>query len=165
MKLNDLLGKTDLDMNVSHIKAFFLGALSAEKPMPFNKAMEELLSEAPEAKTELEGELKALWDDLLKNKPAELQRIFPEAANDKEFLEQAKDQLDFYLTAMSLSGTHTESVKNEDLADLIDELEDTVMELDEYLSEEELDADKGKELRANLLEVWTEYLQTTDVKQ
>ena len=85
--------------------------------------------------------------------------MFPAALNTREYLLQAKDQLDFYLTAMSLSGTHTESVKNEDLADLIDELEDTVMELDEYLSEE-ADEAEGLELKEILLETWGDYLRT-----
>lgn len=159
MKLQELIGQTDLDMNISHIKAFFLGVMSAEKPMPFNKAVEELLMEAPEAAKTLEGELKLLWDDLLKNKPAELQKLFPENSNTIEFLALAKDQLDFYLTAMALSGTHTESIKNEDVAELVDELEDTVMDLDEYLSEEtnEQESEEFKEL---LLETWRDYLQT-----
>ena len=159
MKLQELISQTDLDMNISHIKAFFLGVMCAEKPMPFNKAVEEMLSEAPEAAKLLEGELKVLWDDLLKNKPAELQKLFPASKDTKEFLMQAKDQLDFFLTAMSLSGTHTESVKNEDLADLIDELEDTVMELDEHLSEDDLNAEESEELKEALLETWTEYLE------
>jgi len=159
MKLQELIGQTDLDMNLAHIKAFFLGVMSAEKPLPFTKAVEEMLTEAPEAAKVLEPELRIYWDLLLKNKPAELQSLFPAALNTREFLLQAKDQLDFYLTAMSLSGTHTESVKNEDLADLIDELEDTVMELDEYLSEE-ADEVEGLELKEILIETWGDYLRT-----
>lgn len=160
MKLQELIGQTDLDMNISHIKAFFLGVMSAEKPMPFNKAVEEMLMEAPEAAKVLNDELKVLWDDLQKNKPAELQKLFPENSNTIEFLTTAKDQLDFYLTAMALSGTHTESIKDEDLADLVDELEDTVMDLDEYLAEEtnEQESEEFKEL---LLETWQDYLRTS----
>lgn len=164
MKLQELIAQTDLDMNLSQIKAFFLGVLSAEKPLPFHKAMEELLSESPEARKSLESELKLLWDDLLKNKSAELQKFFPEASDTKEFLDQAKDQLDFFLTAMSLSGTHTESVKNEDLADLIDELEDTVMDLDEYLAEGDVDDAESEELKELLLETWQDYLRTSQIK-
>lgn len=160
MKLQELIGQTDLDMNLSHIKAFFLGVMSAEKPMPFAKAVEEMLMEAPEAAKVLEPELKLLWDELQKNKPAELQKLFPENKNTLEFLAQAKDQLDFYLTAMALSGTHTESVKNEDLADLIDELEDAVMDLDEYLSEDTNDTE-SEEFKELLLETWQDYLRTS----
>lgn len=160
MKLQELIGQTDLDMTLSHIKAFFLGVLSAEKPMPFPMAVKEMLSETPEAAKLLEGELKLLWDDLAKNKPAELQKLFPASSDTNEFLEMAKEQLDYYLTAMSLSGTHTESVKDEDLADLIDELEDTVMDLDEYLSQDDIDEEESKELKETLLETWQDYLGT-----
>lgn len=161
MKLQELINSSELDMSIAHIKAFFLGALSAEKPMPFNLAVAEMLSEVPEAAKSLEPELKKLWDDLVKNKPGELQSLFPESSNLKEFLSNAKDQLDFYLTALSLSGTNTESCQNEDVADLIDELEDTVMDLDEYLSEDDADAEEGKELKEMLLEAWQDYLRTS----
>ncbi|MBA2405205.1 MAG: hypothetical protein H0V66_10575 [Bdellovibrionales bacterium] len=160
MKLQELIGRHNVDMTVAHIKAFFLGVLSAERPMPFVKAVEEMMAETPEAIKELEPELKLLWDDLVKNKPAELQKLFPQSSDLKEFLATAKDQLDFYLTALSLSGTNTETCKNEDVADLIDELEDTVMDLDEYLSESNADENEGEELKELLLEAWQDYLRT-----
>ena len=161
MKLQELINGTELDMTVSHIKAFFLGAMSAEKPMPFHKALEEMLSEIPQAVKPLETELKNLWDDLQKNKPFELQNMFPKAETNKEFLTLAKDQLDFYLTALSLAGTNTESCKNEDMAELIDELEDTVMDLDEYTSEDKVDEEEeGEELKDSLLEAWQDFLRT-----
>lgn len=160
MKLQELIGHANLDMSIAHIKAFFLGVLSAERPLPFVKAVEEMMAETPEAVKELEPELKKLWDELVKNKPAELQKLFPVSSDLKEFLSNAKDQLDFYLTALSLSGTNTETCKNEDVADLIDELEDTVMDLDEYLSESNADEAEGEELKELLLEAWQDYLRT-----
>ena len=161
MKLQELIGRHNIDMTIAHIKAFFLGVLTAERPLPFKKAVEEMMAETPEAIPELEGELKILWDDMVKNKPAELQKLFPVSGDLKEFLTTAKDQLDFYLTALSLSGTNTETCKNEDVADLIDELEDTVMDLDEYLSEAEPDEAEGEEIKELLLEAWQDYLRTS----
>jgi len=159
MKLQELIGQTDLDMTPSQVKAFFLGALTAERPLPFSKAMEEMLSETPEAHKVLEQDLKILWDDLQKNKVIELKKIFSDESKLEEFLTQAKDQLDFYLTALSLSGTNIENCKNEAWADLIDELEDFVMELDDYLSETHPDQGKGEELKENLLETWDQYVK------
>lgn len=161
MKLQELIAQNDLDMNLAHMKAFFLGVLSAKKPLPFALAVKELLSETPEAAKSLEPELKVLWDELSKNKTSELQKLFPESSDTKEFLSMAKDQLDYYLTAMSLSGTHTDSIEDEDLADLVDELEDTVMDLDEYLSVAGTDEEESKELKETLLETWADYLQTS----
>ena len=159
MKLQELITQNDLDMNINHIKAFFLGVMSAQKPMPFKNAVEEMLTEAPEAAKALNDELKNLWDDLQKNKPAELQKLFPENSNTVEFLSNAKEQLDFFLTALALSGTHAETIENEDLADLVDELEDTVMDLDEYLTEETNEAESA-EFKELLLETWQDYLRT-----
>lgn len=142
-------------------KAFFLGVLSAERPLPFIKAAEELLSENPEAFKDVEIELKVIWDELVKNKPAELEKLLLGSKDLKEYLTQVKDLLDYYLTALSLSGTNTENCSSEDMADLIDELEDTVMDLDEYLSEEKPDIEEGEELREMLMETWLEYLKVT----
>jgi hypothetical protein len=161
MKLQELIGQTELDMTIPQIKAFFLGFMTAEKPLPFPKAMEELLSQTPEAQGTLEAELKNLWEELHRNKASELKRIFPSKTNLKEFLAEAKDQLDFYLTALSLSGTNTESCKDEDRADLIDELEDTVMDLEAYLSETSVEESEGEELKEMLLEAWDDYLKTS----
>jgi hypothetical protein len=158
MKLQELIGQTELDMTVAHVKAFMLGVMSAEKPMPFKKAMEEMLSQTPEAAPLLEEELKNLWSEVEKNKPAEYQNFFPTAIDTKTFLEQAKDQLDFFLTAMSLSGTTAETCKNEDMADLIDELEDSVMEVDEYLADP-ADEAEGEEIQEMLLETWQEFVR------
>lgn len=163
MKLQELIGHANLDMSVAHIKAFFLGVLSAERPLPFVKAVEEMMAETPEAIKELEPELKKLWDELVKNRPAELLKLFPESPDLKVFLSNAKDQLDFYLTALSLSGTNTETCKNEDVADLIDELEDTVMDLDEYLSESNPDEAEGEEFKELLVEAWLDYLRTASI--
>lgn len=159
MKLQELIGQTDLDMTPSQVKAFLLGALTAERPLPFPKAMEEMLSESPKAQKVLEQELKIFWDELQKNKVSELKNIFSDESKLEEFLTQAKDQLDFYLTALSLSGTNIENCKNEEWADLIDELEDFVMELDDYLSENNPDQEQGEELKENLLETWDQYVK------
>jgi hypothetical protein len=161
MKLQELIKQTELDMTVEQIKAFFLGILTAERPLPFPKAIAEMLSETPEAEKVLSTELKVMWDAVQQNKSSELKGIFTENSNLKDFLTMAKDQLDFYLTALSLSGTNTESCKNEDRADLIDELEDTVMDLDEYLSFPQPTEEEGLELKAILLETWQDYLETS----
>lgn len=159
MKLQELINQTELDMTENQVKAFFLGAMTAERALPFSKALEEMLDQTPEAKGVLEAEFKRLWDEVQMNQTNELQHLFGPNTNLKEFLLEAKDQLDFYLTALSLSGTNVESCKNEDLADLIDELEDAVMDLDEYLSEDSPNASEGVELKEMLLETWQDFIK------
>ena len=159
MKLQELIQSTDLDMTTAQVKAFLLGVLTAQKPLAFPKAIEEMLSATPEATKTLEAELKILWDYLLQNKSSELKILLPKATNLTDFLTQAKDQMDFYLTGLGLSGTNVESCKNEDVADLLDELEDSVMDMDEYLSEENPDLTEGEELKEMLLETWKDYLK------
>ncbi len=69
MKLQELIGQTDLDMTPSQVKAFFLGALTAERSLPFPKAMEEMLSETHpdlEQGEELKENLLETWDQYVK---------------------------------------------------------------------------------------------------
>ncbi len=159
MKLQELIQQTELDSTVDQIKAFFLGVQSAEKPLPFKLALEELLSATPEVLPQLQDELKILWDNIAKNRPYEYQNMFGQVSSTQEYLAHARDQLDYFLTALSLSGTHAESVENEDLADLIDELEDTVMELDDYLAGPPDEPD-ALELKVALEETWQDYVRT-----
>lgn len=159
MKLQELIDQTELDMTVAQVKAFFLGILCAEKPMPFPKAIDELLAETSEAKASLEPDLIKLWDELKANLKTELKNMFPMDEVDlNTFMEISKEQLDYFLTAMSLSGTNTESCNNEELAELIEELEETVADMDDFLSEE--DNENGEEFKDSLLETWTEFVSS-----
>lgn len=159
MKLQELIDQTELDMTVAQVKAFFLGILCAEKPMPFPKAVDELLTEAPEAKASLEPSLIKLWDKLKANLKTELKNMFPlDEVDLNTFMEISKDQLDYFLTAMSLSGTNAESCNDEELAELIEELEETVADMDDFLSEE--DNENGEEFKESLLETWTEFVSS-----
>ncbi len=159
MKLQELIDQTDLDMGPKQVEAFFLGVLSAQKPLPFPKALEELLSAAPESKATLEGELKKLWDKLKANYQTELENLFNSKAPLNEFLTEARDQLDYFLTALSLSGTHADSVDDEDLLELMEELEDTVMEIEDYLAEDKPSKAEGEEMKEMLLEAWKEFVE------
>jgi hypothetical protein len=159
MKLQELIKSTELDMTTDQVKAFLLGVLTAQRPLPFPQAIEEMLSATPEAAPILEAELKLLWDHLLQHQSSELKNIFPKSPNLKDFLSLAKDQMDFYLTGLGLSGTNVENCKNQEVADLLDELEDSVMDLDEYLSEEESNLEEGEEHKEMLLETWQDYLK------
>lgn len=157
MKLQELIDQTELDMTEAQVKAFFLGVLCAEKPLPFPKALDEILSETPEAKKELEPEFKKLFEQLKTNLKAELAKMFPIEDDINAFMEIAKDQLDYFLTAMSLSGTTTESCKDEDLAELIEELEDTVEDMDDFLSDSEATPEDGADFKEFLIGTWADF--------
>lgn len=157
MKLQDQLDSTDLDMTEMQVKAFFLGVLCAEKPLPYHKALEELLEDAPEAKSVLEAPLKTLWETLQKNMKRELEKMFPEENDIHTFIEVSKEQLDFFLTGMSLSGTNTDSCDDEELAAFIEELEDTVEDMDDFLADSEATDEDGEDFKEFLLDTWKEF--------
>ncbi len=160
MELREKIESTDLDMTEAQIKAFFLGVLCAEKPLPYAKALEELLVETPEAKRVLEAPLKVLWDELRLNLKSELDNMLPDESDVMTFLEISKDQLDFFLTAMSLSGTSTDSCDDADLAEFIDEIEDTIEDMDEFLSDDEATKEDGENFKEFLLSTWSEFTNT-----
>lgn len=157
MKLQTHINSTDLDMTEAQVKAFFLGVLCAEKPLTFGRALEELLSETPEAMTELGVPMKEFWDHISKNIKTELESIFPHEEDVHNFIEVAKDQLDYFLTGMSLSGTNTESCDDEGLAEFIEELEDTVEDMDDFLADSEATAEDGEDFKEFLLDAWKEF--------
>lgn len=158
MNLQALIDSTELDMTVDQVKAFFLGVLCADRPLSFGQALEELLSEAPDSKKELEGELKKMWSMLETNSIKELENIFPQEGDVKVFLEKARDQLDYFLTALTLSGTNSDDCEIEEMGEVIEELEDTVMDMDEYLSVSNPASEDSEQLKENLLESWNEFI-------
>jgi hypothetical protein len=157
MKLQEVLDSTEIDMTEMQVKAFFLGVLSAEKPLPFPKALDEFLADAPELKPELEAPLKTLWEQLSKNMKGELEKMFPQEVDIHTFIELSKDQLDFFLTGMSLSGTNTETCNDEELAEFIEELEDTVEDMDDFLADSEASDEDGEDFKEFLLDAWKEF--------
>lgn len=160
MSVQDQIDSTELDMTEAQVKAFFLGILCAEKPLPFHKALIELLSETPEAKEKLEASFQSIWTDLTKNLKNELAQMFPIENDIHTFLEISKDQLDFFLTGMSLSGSNIESCKDEDLSTLIEELEDAVEDLDDFLSDSEASSEEGEDFKEYLLETWKNFVSS-----
>lgn len=157
MKLQDHINSTDFQMSEQQVKAFLLGTLCAEKPMPIERAIEELMAENPEAKDLLAAPLKDTWEGLKKNLKKELGLMFSQEEDLIAFMEMARDQLDYFLTGMSLSGTNLDSCKNPELMEFIDELEDTVEDLDDFLSDSEPSAEDGEEFKEFLLGTWADF--------
>lgn len=158
MKLQELLDSTDLDVSESQVKAYFLGGLCAEKPASMNKAIDDLISDDPEARKAVEAPLKAFWENLQKNKKHELSTMFPIENDLEKFLDSSRDLIDEFLTGMSLAGTNIEKCKDEELMELIEVLEEYVEEIDDLLSD--FDKEAAADLKENLLENWTEFSQT-----
>lgn len=157
MKIQDHINSTDLDMTEIQVRAFFLGVLCAEKPLPYHKALTELLSETPEAKQALEVPLKSVWDELHKNLKSELNKMFPDESDTRSFVELAKDQLDFFLTAMTLSGTNADNCDDEELGEFINMLEELVEDMEDFLADSEASEKDGEDFREFLLDNWKSF--------
>jgi hypothetical protein len=157
MKLQELINEADLVMTLPQIKAFFLGALHAEKPLPFDSAILEVLEDK---NPELEAELRTYFDELKAKRAQETKTIFPKAKTDQEFMSIAREQLDFFLMGMSLAGTHGEACSDTDVGELIDELEDTVLEIDEYLSVENPEQEDTDDIKTFFIETWEDFIKS-----
>jgi len=164
MNLQTLLNQSDLDLTLPQIKAFLLGVIDGKKPLTSAKAVEELLLEVEEGKKELEAGILNLWEELQKNKVTELTNLFTVTSEFATFLETSKEQLDYFLTGLSLSGTSADYADKESLAEILEDLEDMVFELDDYLASDSVTDEESEELREELLEMWKEYLKISSKK-
>ena len=160
MKLQELIDSTELEMTPEQIKAFFLGTLCAEKPLTFPRALDELLAETPESKDTLSKDLNALWDEITKSQKKALKDLFPQNDNAKKFLEGAKDQLDYFLMGMSLAGTSIDNCKNEDFATFLEEMEDCLEDIEDWLSEKSPDEEEGESIKEFLQEGWDGFVSS-----
>jgi hypothetical protein len=157
MKLQDHLNSTDIEMTELQVKAFFLGMLCAEKIPSPSQAVDEFLSDFPELRSVLTVPLKETYEQLRQNLRLELEAMFPTENDITIFIETSKEQLDFFLTGMSLAGTNTEDCKDKELAGFIDELEDTVEDMDDFLADSEATAEDGEDFKKFLLDLWNEF--------
>jgi uncharacterized protein YgfB (UPF0149 family) len=171
MSLANALKGCDLEMNPREIEAFFLGCLSAEKPMKEERALKELFLEdtkvtvnfeSPAARAELEKELKTLWKDLSKNLEKRREKLL--IIDGKSLKEEiiALGRLgDFFLMGMTLAGTSIED-QDDEAGDLLDEMEDHLLLFDDWVADEESRLDKdvwieeGQKYKRELVELWSE---------
>jgi hypothetical protein len=158
MKLQDHLNSTDLDMTEAQVKAFFLGMLCAEKIPSTSQAVDEFLSDFPNLRPILTAPLKVEYEQLRHHLKRELESMLPVENEVRVFIETTKDQLDFFLTGMSLAGTNTEACEDENLAEFIDELEDIVEDMDDFLADSEATSIDGEDFKKFLLELWSEFV-------
>ena len=150
----------DKPMESQNIRAFFLGTLTAERPMPFHKAVDEIFVAAPEDKAQFEADLKKEWDSISTNLKTEMINLMDDKGmSDIDFLKVAQENLDYYLTGLSLSGTTMETSSDEDFSDLLDEMEDVVLDLEEYIMEEKFEATETKEFKEVVQSLWTDMIE------
>lgn len=153
MALQTLLSSTDTNLTEAQIRAFYLGTFMADRPVPFQTAMEEVLMEAEVDDIKAwEKDMKALYDQVKGNVHKEMKNLLEEESDLKKFLQSALGRLDYFLTGYAVSGASDD----EDVAETVEELEDTVLDLEDYLADENATKESGMELKKLTLETWKE---------
>lgn len=153
MGLESLLSSTDTNLTEGQIRAFYLGTFFADRPVPFQTAMEEVLMEAEvDDLKSWEKDMKALYDRMKADASGEMKKLIEEDADLKKFLQNALGRLDYFLTGYAVSG----ATDDEDAAEVVEELEDTVLDLEDYLADEKATKESGQELKKLVLDTWKE---------
>ncbi len=151
MALSTLLATTDASITEGQIRAFYLGTFVADKPVPFKTAMEEVLMEAEIEDYKIwEKDMKALHDHVKANVHKEMDALLEESSDLKKFLQDALGRLDYFLTGYAVSGASDDN----DTAELVEELEDSVLDLEDYLADESSTKENGLELKKLTLATW-----------
>jgi uncharacterized protein YgfB (UPF0149 family) len=154
MGLQELIEQSELDLSLGQVKAFMLGVLTSEDPLSFPEALDELMTEAPGARRPLEPHLQQLWKELNNKDNQELANLFLFETEDvRSYLTEAQERLDYFLTGLSLAGTSSEDAEGE-LGEMLEELEATLEDLDDFVADEKAQNEKGEEIRENLLACW-----------
>ena len=151
MGLQTLLTSTETNLTEGQIRAFYLGTFVADRPVPFKTAMEEVLMEAEVEDFKIwEKDMKALHDQVKANVHKEMKNLIVEEADLKSFLQTSLGRFDYFLTGYAVSGASDD----EDTAEVVEELEDTVLDLEDYLADESATKESGLELKKLALETW-----------
>ncbi|MES2528886.1 MAG: hypothetical protein V4598_17500 [Bdellovibrionota bacterium] len=151
MSLQSLLTSHDVNLTEGQIRAFYLGTFVADKPVTFKTAMEEVLMEAEVEDYKVwEKDMKALHDQVKANVHKEMVNLIADEADLRTFLQTCLGRLDYFLTGYAVSGASDD----EDTAEVVEELEDTVLDLEDYLADESSTKESGMELKKLTLETW-----------
>lgn len=153
MSLETLLATTETGLTEGQIRAFYLGTFMADRPVPFKTAMEEVLMEAEiDDLKPWEKDMKALHDRVKANVHKEMSGLIEDNADMKKFLQDALGRLDYFLTGYAVSGASDDN----DTSELVEELEDTVLDLEDYLADESGTKESGVELKKLTVDTWNE---------
>src|SRR5690606_30008090 len=137
MNIEQTLQNSGLDLSANQLKSFLLGGLSAKATLDLNKALEEIFSEEPEVRPTLEKPIAELFENLKVTRSSEVETLINEDLN------TSFENLDFFLTGLSIAGTHSDSVEGE-LSEIIEDLEDLVMDIEEFLETAGSEEDKAE---------------------
>ncbi len=159
MNIQELLNNSDIDLTLPQIKAFFLGCQLGKKPLSFTKSFEELTNKSLEKSMDLFNGLSSLWTDLEKNKNIELKNIFNKSSDFSTFLESSKEQLDYFLTGLGLAGTSADSTSDDFFKEVLEELEELVLDIEDYLLSDAQSKDETQALCEDLEMLWNEFLK------
>lgn len=163
MDLQQVIDGTDLEITAEQARAFFVGAQSADHPLNFGKAIDELLAEHFHTLKDVENDLKGLWENVGSSLKSQAENLFPEDRDLVTQLTIAEGNLNYFLTAMSLAGTNSENAKNDHMMELIDTLEDLVTDLEDFIADP-ADLKEGERLNLHLKEVWEDFLNTKFIR-
>lgn len=153
MSLMNLLSSNDTSLTEGQIRAFYLGTFIADKPVNFQTAMEEVLMEAEvDDYKAWEKDMRSLYDQVKANVPGEMKDLIQDQADLKKFLQDSLGKLDYFLTGYAVSG----ATDDNETAEVIEELEDTVLDLEDYLADDSGTKESGLELKKLTLDTWKE---------
>lgn len=171
MSLQETLSGCDMEMDARDVEAFCIGALTADDPMPLHKAFKELFLDdtqspvkfnKPDARAAIEKEVTKIWKDLEKNLEKRRSALLNvKSADLVDELVQVGKLGDFFLMGLTLAGMSVDD-QDDEVGDLLDEMEDHLLLIDEWVADGESRDDKdvwmeeGKKYRRELDELWTE---------
>ncbi|MBY0518527.1 MAG: hypothetical protein K2P81_16565 [Bacteriovoracaceae bacterium] len=178
MSLSQVLSQCDIGMSERSIQAFCIGAMTADDPMPFHKALRELFMEdsqtpvkfeTPAARAAVEKEIQATWKDIEKNlKKRRAQLLDVKGPTLKEEIEEVGRLGDFFLMGLTLAGVSVDD-QDDQVGALLDEMEDHLLLLDEWVADEGTRKDKdvwmeeGQKYRRELSELWGDLQESLDL--
>jgi hypothetical protein len=176
MSLRDALTHCDMEMDADDVEAFCIGALTADEPMPLHKALKEIFLDdtqspvkfhTPDGRANAEKEIGKLWKELEKNLAKRRSALMQVKGVDlKEEVITLGKRGDFFLMGLTLAGMSVDDTEDE-VGDLLDELEDHLLLLDEWVAEGDDDnsgewMENGKKYRRELEELWADLQEAID---
>ena len=150
MNLQELMNETGTQINEEKVRAYFLGNFTGKKPLNLESTLKEMIGD--EDASSFQTELKRIFDETKSDFKIQLASLLKPQESSKEFLTDALESLDYFLTGFASAG----AANNPEVEEVCEDLESFVLDIEEILAKDSASSEEMDDLKEEILGAWEE---------
>lgn len=150
MNLQELMNASGTQINEEIVRAYFLGNFTGKKPLDFETTLKEMITEGDA--TSFQTQLEAIFDETRSDYKNQLAALLKPQDSAKDFLNNAVDTLDYFLTGYASAGASSDA----GIEEVCEDLESFLLDIEEILAKDSASTEEMDDLKEEVLGAWEE---------